>query len=231
MTGFFDERAGSYRDWTRTSPAFHERRNVFLTVARQAMHGRDPLCLDLGCGTGAISIALAGLGYRVRGVDTSPAMLAEAETAADASDVGDRCSFVLQDVSQFLGEFDEPADLVVCSSLLEYLSEPLAVARLASQRLGRPGTIAMSIPNEFSLLRRFERFLFRRGWASGYRQHWPGRLDLGELLGTLEEEGLKIEMVRSFGLPTRWVPRLEVVSNLEGSKWLGTLTLAVARRA
>jgi SAM-dependent methyltransferase len=39
--------------------------------------------LDLGCGTGRLSLALAAAGHSVTGVDASPAMLAEARAAAE----------------------------------------------------------------------------------------------------------------------------------------------------
>ena len=40
--------------------------------------------LDVGCGTGSLSVMLAGLGYHVTGIDLSPAMLARAEAKAAA---------------------------------------------------------------------------------------------------------------------------------------------------
>ena len=42
------------------------------------------LVLDLACGTGSLSMLLAGRGYRVIGADLSEDMLAEAERKADA---------------------------------------------------------------------------------------------------------------------------------------------------
>lgn len=45
--------------------------------------GREPLdALDLGCGTGFLSLELASRGHRVTGVDFAPAMIARAELKA-----------------------------------------------------------------------------------------------------------------------------------------------------
>jgi hypothetical protein len=41
--------------------------------------------LDCACGTGSAAVALAGLGFEVHGVDSSPAMLARARAAAPSS--------------------------------------------------------------------------------------------------------------------------------------------------
>src|SRR5580693_4850073 len=47
--------------------------------------GRGPLdALDAGCGTGFLSLELAGRGHRVTGIDFAPAMLAEAKKKAAA---------------------------------------------------------------------------------------------------------------------------------------------------
>ncbi len=41
--------------------------------------------LDIGCGTGSLSLVLAGLGHTVTGIDLSPAMIALAEKKAAAA--------------------------------------------------------------------------------------------------------------------------------------------------
>src|SRR5215218_7353193 len=38
--------------------------------------------LDIGCGTGSLSIVLAGLGHKVTGVDLSPSMISLAQAKA-----------------------------------------------------------------------------------------------------------------------------------------------------
>ena len=45
-------------------------------AARAAARGAPAEALELGCGTGRVAAALAGAGWRVEGVDRSPAMLA-----------------------------------------------------------------------------------------------------------------------------------------------------------
>jgi SAM-dependent methyltransferase len=63
------------------------------------LHASAPVrrLLDLGCGTGNHSLALAGRGYEVVGVDRSSAMLARARDKARTAGEG-RAAFVLGDI-------------------------------------------------------------------------------------------------------------------------------------
>ena len=79
--------------------------------------------VDLGCGTGTLSLLLAEEGYDVTGVDFSPEMLARAEDKA-----GDRARFVAGDAG------DPPLprstyDVVLCRHVLWALADQPAVLR------------------------------------------------------------------------------------------------------
>ncbi|HEX5498487.1 MAG TPA: class I SAM-dependent methyltransferase, partial [Thermomicrobiales bacterium] len=64
--------------------------DFFLNVARVV---GDPI-LELGCGTGRLLVPLAEAGFRVVGVDRSPAMLARAERFAAEAGVADQVALV-----------------------------------------------------------------------------------------------------------------------------------------
>lgn len=77
--------------------------------------------LDIGCGTGALSVALAGLGHRVTGIDVSPVMIAIAQ--AKAAKQGFQIEFDVQDAAS-LDLPPEQFDALVCRHLLWALPEP-----------------------------------------------------------------------------------------------------------
>lgn len=56
--------------------------------------------LDVGCGVGRWSRLMAAEGAWVTGVDLSPTMVAEATRRAAAEGLGERCKFLVQDLSE-----------------------------------------------------------------------------------------------------------------------------------
>ncbi len=62
---------------------------------------KTELVLDLGCGTGRMTLELARRGYDMTGVDLSPEMLDIARAAADAEGLSDRMLWLMQDITEF----------------------------------------------------------------------------------------------------------------------------------
>lgn len=68
--------------------------------------------LDLACGTGTLSLALAERGYELTGVDLSDAMLAQARKKQAERKSGLEIQWLEDDMRYFL--LDQPVDAVVC---------------------------------------------------------------------------------------------------------------------
>lgn len=65
--------------------------------------------LDLGCGTGAAAVRLAGLGIHVTLLDSSPTILALAERAVVDAGVSDKFTIKHGDVAQLAEIFKTPS--------------------------------------------------------------------------------------------------------------------------
>jgi len=97
--------------------------------------------LDIGCGTGATALRLAGLGIHVTLLDSSPAMLDLAKRAAIETGVADRISLKEGDADQLESLFRSCAfDLILCHNVLEYVDDPVVVL------LGAAGLLRDSSP-------------------------------------------------------------------------------------
>jgi ubiquinone/menaquinone biosynthesis C-methylase UbiE len=101
-----------------------EERAAWNRVLAAAVGGREGLAaLDIGCGTGFLSLELAARGYRVTGIDFAPAMLALAKEKAAAA--GAAIRFEEADAEQ-LPFADGGFDLVITRHVLWTLPHPEA---------------------------------------------------------------------------------------------------------
>jgi SAM-dependent methyltransferase len=81
-------------------------------VEKSSTVGKPELVLDLGCGTGRMTVELGRRGYDMTGVDYSPEMLDIAREAAEAAGLADKTLLLCQDITEF--ELYGTVDLTVC---------------------------------------------------------------------------------------------------------------------
>lgn len=96
--------------------------------------------LDIGCGTGSLSVVLAGLGHAVTGIDLSPSMISLA--GSKAATLGLAVEFQVMDASSPQlphGQFDA----LVCRHLLWALPEPGQVLRRWAELLRPKGRLIL----------------------------------------------------------------------------------------
>jgi 2-polyprenyl-3-methyl-5-hydroxy-6-metoxy-1,4-benzoquinol methylase len=102
-------------------------RQAWINLLANSLPSPPASVLDIGCGTGSLSLVLAGLGYEVTGIDLSEAMIARAKAKTKAA--GYSIPFKVMDA--FKPEFShQQFEMIVCRHLLWALPQP----RLALQR-------------------------------------------------------------------------------------------------
>lgn len=102
--------------------------------ARVGLAGR--LVLDVGCGGGILSEAMARRGANVTGIDLSEAALEAGRRHAEEAGVALEYRWI--SVEQMAEEAPQRFDVVTCLEMLEHVPDPEAVVR-ACQRLVKPG--------------------------------------------------------------------------------------------
>ena len=119
--------------------------------------------VDVGCGTGVMSVALALRGFRVQGVDHSPAMLeiarARLAAAAPAADV----ELLVGDV-RALPFGDGEVDFLACQGVLHHLEDIPATVEEFARVLAPGGVFFLAEPCQGSNLA-------LRSWMR-VRSHW-----------------------------------------------------------
>jgi len=110
---------------------------------------KPDLVLDIGCGTGAVTLPLAGKGYNLIGVDISADMLAEARQKADSLNLN--ILFLNQDMREF--ELYGTVDSVICvCDTVNYLKDVEELKRffsLVHNYLNNGGVFIFDINTEY----------------------------------------------------------------------------------
>lgn len=148
------------------SAAFAERFRVWTALFSRYINPTDRV-MDLGCGPGVFSNYLAETGCLVTGIDGSAEMIKlcnRKKTSGNPRYVVQ--SLPLPDSTGYLAQ-----DVVLASSLLEYIDDVERVLQQIHALLKPNGLLIVSMPNRLSVYRRVERRLFALTGYPSYFAH------------------------------------------------------------
>ncbi len=217
-------------------PAFKARlRAIEECLAGHGLLGKD--WLDAGCGSGTLARHLVESGARVLGVDAAEEMIAMARELASQDVTSEGIS---GGISADIGE-DKPSrplrfehittishlplaerslDGILCSSVLEYISDPASCLAEFARVLRPGGLLVVSVANRNSLVRRAQVGTHRLGRL--LQQSWCEFLDYShneyaaeDFRALLKRHGFATERVIPFGSPIpHWLQRREFGGSL-----------------
>lgn len=118
---YWNERADTYDDDSHHALHGKEQHAAWLSVLRAWTDDLPQQTLDIGCGTGVISLLLAELGHDVTGIDCSVEMLEKAREKAHQTDFNPE--FHVGDAER-LEQSDNTYDLVTARHLIWTLPSP-----------------------------------------------------------------------------------------------------------
>lgn len=136
--------------WDAAAPAFDDEpdhglrqektREAWSTCLASWLPTGPADVLDVGCGTGSLSLLLAEAGHRVTGVDLAPRMAEQARAKLVAADLEGR--FLVGDAAA-PPTGDETFDVVLSRHLVWTLPDPLVALRHWVARLRPGGTLVL----------------------------------------------------------------------------------------
>lgn len=142
----------------------------------------DKSVLDLGCGSGQVSVLAARMGARVHGVDIAPRMLEIARQGALGAGVAERATFEEGDVSAS----DYPAaDVVLLVGVVEYYADYAGLLRRAAQATRSTLVVAHTSRVAYRMLLR--RLLFAAKGAAHLYFH-----PMDDVVRAAEQAGLRL---------------------------------------
>ncbi len=132
----FTALAQSWWDPKGPSKPLHELNPLRLQYIEAAVNLPASRVLDVGCGGGILSEAMARAGAQVLGIDLSRAVLDVAEL--HALDAGAAVEYRAAAAEEMAQERPAAFDLVTCMEMLEHVPDPAAIVR-ALASLAKPG--------------------------------------------------------------------------------------------
>ncbi|EFK08567.1 3-demethylubiquinone-9 3-O-methyltransferase [delta proteobacterium NaphS2] len=132
----FDRLANHWWDPSGALGALHRINPLRLRYIEQRTNLHHATVLDVGCGGGILSEAMAARGARVTGIDMSVEALAAARHHARTK--GIRVDYRQTTVETLAATLSDHYDVVTCMELLEHVPDPGSVIRACS-RVVKPG--------------------------------------------------------------------------------------------
>lgn len=188
--GYYSQNARDFDAKYSSSPAFRERLDLWNSLIAQYARPEWDV-LDAGCGSGVLSGLASRQAHSVLGFDASPKML----ELAQARKQRDR----LENTTFRIATFEDPTilqgrsfELILCSSVLEYLEDCWRAFDWLVATLKPNGVIVFSMPNGASLYRKVEKLAYRVTGRPMYYGHVRNVPKVDEVRANLHTRGFDV---------------------------------------
>ena len=152
--------------------------------------------LDVGCGSGVFSFYAAERNASVVGVDGSREMIELCDRKKNS--LASNLTFISADMSSLSSVVRTKANLILCSSVLEYLDNLDSSLRAIVSMLDINGVVVFSMPNRASVFRAVEPVLYRLTGRPRYYRYVKNTFTVSELSKKLTAYGLDIRETAYF---------------------------------
>lgn len=141
----FEELASDWWDPNGSLRTLHVINPVRLDYINSASPLDNSSVLDVGCGGGLLSEAMARRGARVTGIDASEAAISAA--SAHASSAGLQVNYQLITAEEYAGQNTQVFDVITCMELLEHVPDPHSLLKACAAMLKPGGDLFLATLN------------------------------------------------------------------------------------
>jgi 2-polyprenyl-3-methyl-5-hydroxy-6-metoxy-1,4-benzoquinol methylase len=196
VTDFYSETASHFNHKYQTSATFIERYEVWTDLFKKYTKPSDHI-LDLGCGSGIFSQYLVQKGSTVLGIDGSEKMINLCEKANIP--ILSNLQYQLETLP-FEDDFLErnQFDTIISSSVIEYIEQDTLFLEQILYLLKPQGIAIISFPNNHSIYRKIERFIFKITGKPAYYEFVKRLYDEELIMQKLNLMGFGREEVRYY---------------------------------
>lgn len=194
---FYSKTAQDFHASYKADPNRIERVSIWRNFIDRYANGIYSAC-DIGCGSGILACELARRGIKTFAVDGSPQMLAIARDIADGlglSNIEFRQHYLPIENSVFM----EKTDLVISSSVIEYLDSVRSSLISIGNLLNKNGTLIFSISNHESFSRKMVRVIHKYTGKPEYMKFLRHFMTLADIKSELANTGFDFIEYRYFG--------------------------------
>ncbi|KUJ75253.1 bifunctional 3-demethylubiquinone 3-O-methyltransferase/2-octaprenyl-6-hydroxy phenol methylase [Thiomicrospira sp. XS5] len=141
----FNQLANTWWDESGEFGALHKINPFRLTFIEQFLPIEGQTVLDIGCGGGILSEAMAKAGGQVTGIDLAEEVLTVAKL--HGLDSGVKVDYRLEAAEDHAAEHSEHYDIVTCMEMLEHVPQPAAIIEAAAKAVKPGGWVFFSTLN------------------------------------------------------------------------------------
>jgi SAM-dependent methyltransferase len=202
----FDRQAAAYEAHAEGRPEFEERFRLWGGAIDRATPAGSvgATAIDLGCGPGHLTYELATRGFRTISIDGSEAMLARTRERLYQHGIAgaDLRRHTLPLPASLVEDLAGQAQLILMSSVIEYIDPDDEVLRQCARLLTTGGHLLASFPNRRSVYWRLQRMLKRTPlFARSASRHQRHQYDVGTVQRMARSAGLDLRGSTYFALP------------------------------
>lgn len=141
----FNQLAHTWWDESGQFGALHKINPVRIDFIEKHYPIENKSILDIGCGGGILSEALAKMGGQVTGIDLADEVLNVAKL--HSLETGTEVNYQLESAEQHAQNHFEYYDMITCMEMLEHVPAPLAIIEAAAQMVKPGGWVFLSTLN------------------------------------------------------------------------------------